>query len=167
MKKIMFFATTLLLSLNVNAAEYGFGATLNGESSTIYIPINITKEFRVEPYFSSFKQKPNEYSGPYRANQYGLGLFKVKEAPYNTNIIMGVRAAYTSGDSSGKFDGYSFGPVLGFEYYPIENFSVGADVSWQYTQMKYSGAPQYYGDDGYTTKYYRTTTSVFIKYYFK
>lgn len=166
MKKIIFIVTTLLLSLNVNAAEFGFGATLDGDSTTIYIPINITKEFRVEPYFSSFKQKQSEFSGAYRANQYGFGLFKVKEAAHNTNIIMGVRAAYFSGDSNGKFDGYNFGPVLGFEYFPVKNFSVGADASWQYTQMEYSTSPVYYEDGGYTTKYYRTTTSVFIKYYF-
>lgn len=166
MKKVTLFIITLLSAANLQAAEFGLGATLNSDASTIYIPINITKEFRLEPFIMSYKQNQDETSyqdaNNYRMNQYGLGLFKVKEAANNTNIFMGARIAYFSGDNGGKFNGYTLAPVIGFEYFPVKNFSLGADAAWEYSHIT---SNDYYSDE-YITKSYRTKTSIAFKYYF-
>lgn len=161
MKKIILSIAALLLTSNLQAAEFGFGATLYSDSSIVYLPINVTKEFRVEPYFSSYRQSSDDSS--YRYTQYGVGLFNIRETADNVNAIVGARVGHVSSKSGSSFDGYTFSPVLGFEYLPIKKLSLGADVAWMFTKGKYE-YPGY--DENYDTKESRTTTSISLKYYF-
>lgn len=160
MKKLLTFAAIgILSSVEVFAADIGVGVDLNAGSNTIYVPINLSKEFRIEPYFSTQKTyDEDDYS--YRYSKFGVGFFKVTEVADKTNLILGARAAYIDGHHSydnSDFDGYSVAPVLGFEYFPVKNISVGADVSIEYGKID---------DDGYKSSTSGTKTGLALKYYF-
>jgi len=161
MKKLLTFAAIgILTSVEAFAADVGVGVDVSAGNNTIYVPINISKEFRVEPYFSTYKNDDDD-GFSYRQSKVGVGLFKVSEAAHNTNVYWGARAAYIDGHSDideSKYDGYSIAPVLGFEYFPVKNISVGADVSLEYTHVD--------RDNSYDSSSSATKTSIGVKYYF-
>jgi len=178
------FALVAILSLNstpLNAVEFGVGINLSGSGSTIYLPVNITENLRIEPYLSILKStdkggaQPTDYSSTIETNNFGLGLFYVKHISDNKNVIIGVSADYLRGKrnsisggistSDYKVRGYSIGPVLGVEYFPIPGLSIGGDVSWEYSK-RFEHSQDLVNSDIYNTSS-RTTTNATIKYYFE
>lgn len=160
MKKLLTIAA-LASAVSVNAADFGVGVNVGSDNNTIYAPINLSESIRIEPYFSTYKSSSDDYS--YRSSRLGLGLFKVEKTSNQTSVYWGARAAYIDGhDSDGEdFDGYSVAPVLGFEYFPVKNFSVGGDVALEYNHVN-SGS----GSNAFDGNNSATKTSVGVKFYF-
>lgn len=161
MKKLSLAIAALVSAVSVNAADIGVGASIGTNDNTIYVPINVNENFRVEPYVSTYKVNDDDYS--YRSSRLGVGLFKLEKTSSQTSVYWGARASYIDGRDSddGDFDGYSIAPVLGFEYFPVKNFSVGGDVALEYTDVD-SDSDSY----PFATQSTSTKTSVGVKFYF-
>lgn len=161
MKKLLAIAALASVA-SVNAAEFGVGVNVGADNNRIYAPINLSENIRLEPYFSTYKaNSDDDYN--YRSSQLGIGLFKIEKISNQTSVYWGARTAYIDGhDSDGDdFDGYSVAPVLGFEYFPVKNFSVGGDVALEYNHID-SGSSGY----AFDTNSSSTKTSVGVKFYF-
>lgn len=161
MKKIILAAGVSLLSVaSTYAAEFGVGADVNNGNATVYVPIKVSDGFRVEPYFSNQKSD-QENSFNSRQTEIGLGLFNVSNLSDKTNLLLGARASYIRHhyyDES--LEGYSVAPTLGFEYFPVQNISLGADVSYVYSKLDGKGSTDDITSSG-------TRTAVSVKFYFK
>jgi len=84
-------------------------------SQTIQVPIDINKRYRIEPYLGfSISSIQSQIS-------LGVGAFRKFSIPkYHTYV--GIRGGYA-------IDGVTtVAPTVGGEYFPIENFSFGAEV---------------------------------------
>jgi hypothetical protein len=161
MKKLSLAIVGLVAAVNANSADSGVGASIGTGDDTIYIPINLSESFRIEPYVSAYKVNDADYS--YRRSRLGVGLFKLEKTSSQTSMYWGARASYIDGRDSddGEFDGYSIAPVLGFEYFPVKNFSVGGDVALEYIDIDSDS-----GDYPFATQSSSTKTSVGVKFYF-
>ena len=114
----------------------------------IYVPINVTEKFRIEPEISFFS-RPG-YGAAYLFSA-GLGLEGMKRKN-DFNMIYGVRMGVTLLD--GVDDRYtSLGPILGGEHYFSKHFSIGAEIQLRGI---------YYDPDFYIS----TATSFQTKFYF-
>ncbi|RYY76981.1 MAG: hypothetical protein EOO52_05680 [Gammaproteobacteria bacterium] len=160
MKKNIFVAFVSILSAtSAYAADFGLGVDIKDDAHTIYVPINVSEGFRIEPYFSNHKLSQDD---PFdsRESELGVGFFKVSEVAEKTNMVWGLRGSYIDGKYyHDEFDGYSVAPVLGLEYFPVSNVSVGADVSYSYRKVEgdsFSGNATSSG----------TKTAVSVKFYF-
>ncbi len=170
-----------LSSTHLYAVEFGVGMNLSGSGNTIYLPVNISENIRLEPYLSAFKSTskggplPTAYSNTFEVNFFGLGIFNIKHISGNKNVIIGMRAAYLRGKrnfisggvstSDYVVRGYSIGPVLGVEYFPISGLSIGGDVTWVFSK-RFEHSQDSVNSDVYNSTS-NTTTSATIKYYFE
>ncbi len=160
MKKSIFVTVLAILSAtSAYAADFGVGVEVGEGRNAIYVPINVSEGFRIEPYFSNYKsEQGDDYNS--RQSELGLGLFRVSKLSDKTNLLLGARAAYAENNFYDEdMDGYSVAPVLGFEYFPVNNISLGADVSYVYTKLEDDNS-----DDDLTTS--RTKTAINVKFYF-
>lgn len=158
------------------AAEVGIGASIGGgelNAISIDIPINISKDFRIQPFFSYYEYDTDYEGGSafsdstYSYYEVGTGLYRLLPQADKVNVFVGARVGYVQmdgdSDSSGsEGDGYSLAPELGIEYYVTDQFSVGVSVgvTWQSISVD--------ADDG--DSYDQTSTNSFgrinLKHYF-
>lgn len=160
MKKLLAIAALSSVA-SAHAADFGVGANIGSDSSTIYAPINLSEGFRIEPYLSAYKSDYDNAS--YRRSELGAGFFKLEKTSNQTDVYWGARVGYIDGRDTDKedFDGYSVAPVLGFEYFPVKNFSVGGEVAVEYNHLN-SDSTNYFDNANATT----TRGRVGIKFYF-
>jgi hypothetical protein len=147
-----------LCTTSVLAADFGVGISARSDDGLVYVPIDISKTFRIEPsvrYVSSnlsFSQDaaadgPDSESDS-ESWEIGIGAFGLKQIAETAHIYYGVRAAYvdvkaTSTDTSFGLpvrsetnqDGYRIGPTLGFEYLFGQHFSVGGEASYTFLDV--------------------------------
>lgn len=139
---ILFICTA---TLGAHAAKTGIGVSVQGDGGTIYIPIEVSKHFRLEPTLF-FSHSENEYEegdkSSYTTMQFDLGLFGKSEIYEQLNTYYGARIGYiySQQDRSSSFfsdydsetHGVNIAPTLGIEYFFSERFSVGGEVAWYF-----------------------------------
>lgn len=174
MKKLALATMALCLSSGLYAAEYGVGVTVSGddEGYTIYAPINISKELRVEPFINyeseEWEEDNTTWGGEDEEIEIGVGAYKIISTSEKTNLIIGGRISYFDGgtdyDNGDEYNqhGYTLAPVLGFEFFPIPNLSIGADIALEYYDEKSTSNT----NNTYTYSGMETQTQVNVKFYF-
>ena len=121
----------------VNESDYGF-------SNTIYMPIDVGKNFRFEPNISLMK------SGDEKFGILGAGFF-FKKPIENYNILIGSRFGMTTNGVSMTI----IAPTIGGEYFFFRKFSIGAEV-------------QYFGllGDKKGDNFWATNTNILVRFFF-
>ncbi len=156
MRKLYVAVGLALCSGSVLAADFGVGISARSDDGFLYVPVNITKSFRIEPsvrYVSSeqtFTQSFGEDRSDTKQWEIGVGVFGLKQVTDAAHIYFGARAAYVDVQSTsvdmGSFglpvhsktdqDGYRIGPTLGFEYLFGGHFSVGGEASYTFLDIE-------------------------------
>jgi hypothetical protein len=144
-----------LCSTSVLAADFGVGISARSDDGWVYVPIDVSKTFRVEPsvrYVSSdlsFSQDGAKGEQDSESWEIGIGAFGLKHISEAAHIYYGVRFAYvdikaTSTDTSFGLpvrsetnqDGYRIGPTVGFEYLFGQHFSVGGEAAYTFLDVE-------------------------------
>jgi hypothetical protein len=129
------------------AADVGVGVSAESNDSTIYVPIDFSNAWRVEPFVNYSKRK---LSGGIKDDRLsiGAGLFRLQPLGESLRIYYGGRLAYldlrrslytTSVATVGEDgDGYRIAPTLGFEYSFNDHISLGAEAAWVHEDIEWS-----------------------------
>lgn len=147
-----------LCSANAMAADFGIGVSARSEDGFLYVPIDISNSFRIEPsvrYGTSelkFSESEEDSSDTQETETWeiGVGLFGLKQVTEAAHIYFGARLAYVESESTiaqplsfgdvaysqSKQDGYRIGPTLGFEYLFGGHFSIGGEASYTFLDVE-------------------------------
>ena len=193
---ILFIGTTYLMAFsfiyaqertNIKKNNLGVGVTISdikelfqfissdvGIAPTIFIPINISPTFRIEPEFGLYMStlESNDESDKLKLGNLNLGIgFFPMINKKNIKIYYGPRVGliYSSSneyynDTKSEISGIGFyiAPVVGGEFYFAKHFSLGGEG-----QLKYSYSSLKEDDDEKGSSLILSTrTLVFIRFYF-
>lgn len=154
MRKVFLALTGLTLSATAIGAEWGVGAGIKQNDSTIYLPININESLRLEPFFT-YSERDSEgdlWKSSSEDYYIGIGIFGLAPVIEKTNIYYGARISYyqtkdsqqqeaTNTSASSKYSsdghGYQIAPTIGFEYHITNRFSAGAEAYLAYGHGTY------------------------------
>ncbi|MCU7850580.1 MAG: porin family protein [Candidatus Thiodiazotropha sp. (ex Monitilora ramsayi)] len=143
--KSVLFISAVCLSSSANA-YVGLGISAKSNDARVYLPLNISDHFRVEPALRYYKDEQTDDIGSRdtKALEISVGLFRRSKLMQNTSIYYGGRLGYiqeetsinsTYNDMVFDIDGFSIAPTIGFEYLFTDNFSVGAEAEWFYRDL--------------------------------
>jgi hypothetical protein len=155
MRKLCVAAGLALCSGGALAADFGVGISARSDDGFLYVPVDITRSFRIEPsvrYVSNeqtFTQAFGRDSQETKQWEAGVGVFGLKKVAETAHIYYGARVAYVDVQSTtvdeGSFgvpiygksdqDGYRIGPTVGFEYLFGGHFSVGGEASYTFLDV--------------------------------
>lgn len=115
------------------ANDYGMGVSLNGDENAVYLPINVSPSWRVEPY-ALYARRSSDNSralvGSSTTVDLGVGIFKCWRIATQVQVYGGASVAYHWFHISGyDSTGYGIAPTLGAEYFLVEKVSVAAQAS--------------------------------------
>jgi len=174
-----------------SAQQFGIGMSLKQYESTLYLPVKTKGGLLIEgalTYSHSSQSSSqtdslgNAYNNTYSSSSLipGVGIFWLMPMTENTHAYLGPRLWYISqkqsnsgyyGGPSGvstenKTHGYAAAPILGFEYFPLKNISIGGEVGYSFTKQSGSSTsiPVGSSTSDYTSN--GTTSSVMVRYYF-
>jgi hypothetical protein len=156
MKKMCVAAALALCSGSTLAADFGLGISARSDDGFVYLPINISKTFRIEPsvrYVSNeqtFTQSFGEDTQETDQWELGVGVFGLRQVTDAAHVYFGARVAYVDVQSSSvdessfglpiysetDQDGYRIGPAVGFEYLFGQHFSVGGEASYTFLDIE-------------------------------
>lgn len=167
MKKLFVAIALAALSPQVVAADFGLGVSVQSADAWIYVPIDITPRFRLEPSLrfidtdadsteESFIRGPISVHSEGRSYEVALGAFGILALGESVRTYYGARLAYLENeselrvllsdgtvllDNDANGDGYRISPTLGFEYLVSDRLSIGAEAEWFYedVDMEFSG----------------------------
>jgi len=177
MKKSIILSFLAISTLSTNAnSNIGLGFSLqSGDSNIIQVPINLSNDYLIEP-FVAYRRYEESHAYTQKTTTYGIGagIFKRYNSFENTDVIYGVKFAYSVMDNefintdSGvtsihDYEGYIISPTLGFEYFFTPNISLGGRVAIDYS--KYSGNV-IDNSTKYDSNSLDTSTALSINYYF-
>lgn len=186
MKKFIVIAAVLSVPGSALAAEVGLGVSIKSSDSTIYVPINVSESFRIEPMLQYVNETsedrllpdtPYTIAASYDTTQWivGAGLFGVTKLADSASVYYGGRIGYQSvkneiaytgslppgytrpASSSDEYDGYLLAPTVGLEYHFSEHFSIGGEAALTYTSFD--------GDDS-ENENVSTSTNIIFRYMF-
>jgi len=158
------------------AADYGVGATHNGEGDTVLVPIRM-ESLVVEPEVSYARFKStitaNGASGTSTSTSYGLatGVYARRALGASFEGYFGGRAGiekFRSSADSGlrqRVDTWFVAPTAGLQHYFSKQFSIALDVGLVYERDKNklaSGAVE----QTLTTRGVNTRTRILLRAYF-
>jgi hypothetical protein len=145
-------------------ADVGIGVSANADDATVYVPLTVGS-FMLEPYArfadndsSLVGRRSNpEVPGGIPTNTVsegesytiGMGIFHSTAPAERVSVYYGGRLAHTTGNTSSlsllapagtlpaerDIDGNSITPAVGIQYHPIERFSVGVEIGWEFTEV--------------------------------
>jgi len=194
MKKSVIFVVCLGLYISQTAVaeNLGLGVSIKSNDASIYLPINVHEEFRVEPFisYSSYDGRENEegleisYKNNYSNLNFGIGFFKIQALKEQISAYYGLRSSYTKNEQSfnrieesNKYgneketSGYTVSPIIGFEYSIINDLLVGFEAEWWFSDLEGKEVTSYGEpvDDIKTNiknKSQGTNTRVTVRYFF-
>jgi hypothetical protein len=146
-----------VFGIGLHAEQYKISNMLsfnyNAYTTTVLLPLNITQHFRLEPEIGVLwmKNKGKDYNGDDEEETSlgftsGLGLFGMFQKG-KVNFYVGLRNRLDIGKMEGmstyngepiieKYTAIRTGPALGFEYFLINNFSIGGEIGLPFTYSK-------------------------------
>lgn len=159
------------------AAEFGLGISANSNDQSIYVPVQITENFRTEfsVGYDSEEIESADTKVEFEAFEIGVGLYMCNEVYERTQLYYGCRFLYIQQDrelvdgSVHRYldsEGYGIAPTLGFEYYLTDHISLGGEAAFRYVKIDGEGdttGPISASEDE-TIK--NTDTRAVIRYYF-
>jgi hypothetical protein len=155
-------------------------------TTTILFPLNLTQHFRLEPEMGVLwmKNKGQDYNGDDEEDTSlgfasGLGLFGMFQKG-KVNFYAGLRNRLDIGKMEGmstyngepvidKYTAIKVGPALGFEYFLIDNFSIGGEfglpVTFSKTKTEYPDIAQRENEES-TNQMFNFDSGLFVRAYF-
>ena len=154
-----FFALTFIAAVasNAQASEVGIGVSAKSDDAWIYVPIDVSAKFRMEPsirYTSSESTSSAQFIAPppfvvYSTEAHtvelGIGLFGLLSPHESVRVYYGGRVSYMDGEtevtSEGRidrssYDGYRIAPTVGFEYLFNSHFTLGGEAAVYYESLE-------------------------------
>ncbi|MCK4359769.1 MAG: outer membrane beta-barrel protein [Candidatus Cloacimonetes bacterium] len=145
-----------------------------GIAPQVFLPINISSKFRIEPgiaYFQTSSERTN-YESSSKIFSIGLGIFPM--TPKGAiNIYYGARIGFIHATSSYKSggsysseesgNGFYVAPTIGGEYYLSNSFTLGGEAQLRYVSYKEKDEDD---DEESTSTLMGTRTIFFIRVYF-
>lgn len=152
MKKIIIstlVAATLAISAQAEDVSFGVGIGVTGvNGAVIKAPIDINKEFRIEPEIALGSV---DYGfGSQSVYSIGSGFYLLNKTSEKTSLYYGGKAVF--GDNISSEFSSEISAVFGFEYFMDPKVSLGAEASFGFGFGDVSG--------------YSTNSSVNLRYYF-
>jgi hypothetical protein len=160
MKTTAVFLLTALFATSVAAAEFGVGLSAKSDDGLIYVPIDVSSKFRVEPQVrfatsdsdSEIQLFPGtivDFHSETDALEFGVGLFGMAVPKEAVRLYYGARASYIDADldltlsdegfvvdrESQTVEGYRIAPTFGFEYRFNEHFTLGGEVAYFFENL--------------------------------
>jgi hypothetical protein len=139
-------------------AASGPNSTPSSLMPTIFVPINVSSRYRVEPEIG-FQHVSSRTSGQSSSNDasdtsvhVGAGVFGLTTPKDHFTIYYGIRLAYlrfsqstgspngTNGYSFPTANGYFVTPTVGGEYFLGDHLSLGGEVQFRYTHETLNAA---------------------------
>lgn len=174
MQKIILLALIVVFS-SKSFSDVGLGISIESDEGQLYVPFEISDQFRIEPTFIYRMNDSVEGYGGSKTEYKEAGVGAIVKNHLATDVLFyyGFRLSYLSSkiefrSSSGnsKMDGYSVSPILGFEYYPITRLSIGAEAGLVYATL--DGRESSFFDEGDSNeKYTYTNTSLILRFFIK
>jgi len=149
---------------------------------SIYIPIDISPAFRIEPEISYYKfSEKEEYNSSTDENRItsysiGLGLSSMNRRG-SVNLFYGARFGMIKASSVNEYtyiggadkdeetgSGFYIAPTIGGEYFFSENFAMGGEVQIKYSSTKWEGENG--GDEGVKRSVLSTRALFSVRFYF-
>ena len=165
-----------IASTTTHAAQTGIGVSVQGDAGTIYVPVEISDAFRIEPTFEFRHNNEEQVDGDTYSMtnmKLGCGLFGKTELLEQLRTYYGVRLGYVytqrersagvSSDYDVQTHGINVAPTLGLEFYITDRFSVGGEIAW-YFQYDHGAGDGDFGVDNETTT--GTDSRLVARFYF-
>ena len=142
----------------------------------IYLPINISENFRIEPDIGIFSYSYSSDDYEKRTDQFRLGLgFHYSKNYGSIKILFGARFGsifnsikreYEDSNNENEKDEISAtvlfgGPTIGAEYYFAKRFSLGAEA-----QLNYISLGEYQDENNETRTIISTRALILLRFYF-
>lgn len=161
-------------------------------NTAVSIPMIFSSVYKLEPYVSytsinserkNDKQTTPDYNYEFKGHflSVGIGIFYVKKID-KTNLHFGARGGYlnsynevksTSFMSDNYYEdkgsGFSITPIIGAEYFFSDNFSLGGEVHFEWSQLNIDEIDKYDGNESkYESKLKRLNTLgyIVVRFYF-
>jgi hypothetical protein len=157
MKKLLVPVALVVAATPASSIELGIGVELARTNQTIYLPIKVSEDVRVEPFIAYTKtSRTGSAAGEDFGSIVGIGIFGIKPKGDALNVIYGARLGHQSfkqeytGTFSYRSSGYLLSPTVGFEYFVTKSFAVGAEVAITYTRTKRNDTGSAASGDGAT-----------------
>jgi len=183
--KIIISAILLSIAPGVLAAKYGIGMSARSGETEIYLPIDITSQFRLEPSIQYSQNKSSVSSSgsdivddrDSKVTTYmlTLGAFYQYHVHNAVTIYSGIRAGYFESDStfnslgsetSLKGDGYSVAPTLGIEYWFIDSFSIAGEVGYVFNKSEFQDNITAFDTYQFDNESQTTMSRLILRYFF-
>jgi hypothetical protein len=138
------------------ARDIGVATAITG-NPPIRAQMDISPTTRVEATFRRTATRFETYS--LRNHTLGVGAFLMREPAEAVQLYYGARAAWLNQRLSGSHtdNGWSVGPVVGFEYFIGNSVSLGAEADWTYSSL---------GSGDFRVRSDSTNVNVMLRYYF-
>jgi hypothetical protein len=160
-RKGTFVKATMVIALLVSSlaaaqvaraeTDAGIGVSIQSDDSTIYVPIDFNKKFRLEPSLRYLKDE-QDIGGGFQVQQesleLGIGLFGLGGIGEQLRFYYGGRLAYIRSEldtidvfgfdsfrQRSDVDGFRISPTLGFEYLINDRFSIGAEAEYFFQDL--------------------------------
>jgi len=164
-----------------HGADVGLGFKLGGYGyNAITVPVRLSNGMTLEGQASYYDAR-QDYQVVEGYNSFnksiereiGLGIFWRKQLTSSNELFYGPKLSYVSNtwNSSGgskSSHGYSLGALIGVEYFPVRNISIGGEAGVNYEYMNNGFGTGVYAmpaDDSSYRKF-ETFSDVFIRIYF-
>lgn len=172
MRKVVAGSMMLLFANAGFAADVGVGIGAQSNEASIYLPIEWTSGYRLEPGIR-FSKSVSTTEEPFTASrsgstlrqeshsfEFGVGAFRLFSLSESGKVSVGVRLSWVDSKSDLKseststtgpfsfyrsetsFDGYRIAPTIGLEYLLGERFSIGGEVGYSFLDLDGSGSTQ-------------------------
>lgn len=146
--------------------RWGIGISVSGNTGVIFVPIEVSQRFRLEPEFDVYRgeSRRRDYSSTQTNLSVGSGFFAMTRTG-NVNVYYGARLTITSMLSTWKDrgepdersgSGFSVGGVVGGEYFLGDRFTLGGEARLIVSYLRR------YGD----STVFRTRGLGLLRYYF-
>lgn len=165
------------------AAEFGIGISLLEDGAAIYVPINLSEHWRIEPVVSveHLETRRKQYDDFYREITLGVGgFYRYALSEHRTDVYLGTRLLMLRRDETGhettsmnrlhrtdgEYRGYQTSMLAGVDYYFSDAFSIGGEVGLEYTDVDVTFTNTMMGRDKASTSDTRTRSNLIARYYF-
>ncbi|MFC4309041.1 hypothetical protein ACFPN2_08115 [Steroidobacter flavus] len=140
MRNLVVAAGLALFASGAMAADFGVGVSAKSDDGVIYVPIDFSDKFRLEPSLRYYKEERNDDPGFDSESdllELGVGVFGKSKVTEAAQIYYGGRITYfdgssKTGSSKTTVDGYGIAPTFGVEYVFGGHFSLGGEVAYAF-----------------------------------
>jgi hypothetical protein len=111
----------------------GLGGSIRSDDTAIYLPIEISPAFRVEPFYQ-WSETDSTPGSSTETRQLGAGGFFRFEVYDHLQTYAGGRLSFVEMEfGGGDLDGFSIEPTVGIEFWATQRFSLALEafLYWQ------------------------------------